>query len=44
MTRKRKTKIKVEVKHRNPLVAAVMKKGVKKHRNRKKEAKDKHHE
>lgn len=34
-------KKKKEPKHRNHLVALVMKKGVKKHRNRKREAKNK---
>lgn len=38
MPRKKKKK---EPKHRNYLVALVMKKGVKKHRNRKREMKDK---
>ncbi len=32
-------KIKIELKQRNPLVAIVMKKGTKKHRNKKREAK-----
>lgn len=33
---------KKKVTRRNPLVAAVMKKGVKKHRNRKRESKNSH--
>lgn len=37
----RKKKKEKTLKHRNHLVALVMKKGVKKHRNRKREAKDK---
>ena len=44
MTKQRKTKLKIQLKVRNPLVAAVMKKGVKRHRNRKKEAKGTHDE
>lgn len=43
MKRKRKVKpLIIEPKRRNPLVAPVMKRGVKKHRNRKREDKNSH--
>lgn len=44
MGKSRNLKVKIDKKHRNILVAIVMKKGVKKHKNRKKIDKQTHKE